>query len=412
MTGAGSTIAAARSGLDERQGLRAAVPVVLSMLAHMLTFTGLALFLPLIREDMQLSFTQGGVLSAAATLSYALGQMPAGYLADRFGAKRLFYLGLLGWSVMSLAFALIHSFWLAVVNQLVAGVFRALLFAPGLALLASSFGPERRATAMSFFWVGAFAGNLVLALLGPFLAVQFGWRGAYLFFAALGVVAVSGYFLSPPPAARHAAARPFAIAEALQLLRHGILWICAALQFVRFAVATAFNFWLPSLLVSDRGFSLQTAGLAVAMGSALTALGNPVGGYVSDRIRNPALVIGGSLAVLACTSALLVLVESIPLVWAVVAVNSLFMGLYFGPLFQVPLDLLGPRAAGTAIGFGNFFANVGGLLAAYALGVIKDHSGSFQWGFLGISVLCIAGMALSVVLARARAAAAAPAAEG
>lgn len=408
MTGADSAIAAARGGLDERHGLRAAVPVVLSMLAHMLTFTGLALFLPLIREDMQLSFTQGGVLSAAATLSYALGQMPAGFLADRFGAKRLFFVGLLGWSVMSVAFGLIHSFWLAVANQLVAGLFRALLFAPGLALLASSFGPERRATAMSFFWVGCFCGNIVLALLGPILAAQFGWRSAYMFFAALGVVAVFGYFLSPPQAGVHGTGRRFAIADALQLLQHGILWICAALQFVRFAVATAFNFWLPSLLVSDRGFSLQAAGFAVAMGSALTALGNPLGGYVSDRMRNPSLVIGGSLAVLACTSALLVLVDSIPMVWVVIAVNSLFMGFYFGPLFQVPLEVLGTRAAGTATGFGNFFANVGGLLAAYALGVIKDHAGSFQWGFLGISVLCIAGVALSVVLARVRASAAAP----
>lgn len=405
MTGAGSTLAAAPSGLDERQGLRVATPVVISMLAHMMTFTGLALFLPLIREDMQLSFTQGGVLSAAATFSYALGQVPAGFLADRFGAKRLFFLGLLGWSVMSLAFGLIHAFWLAVANQLVAGVFRALLFAPGLALLASSFGPERRATAMSFFWVGCFCGNIVLALLGPLLAAQFGWRSAYMFFAALGVVAVFGYFLSPPQAAPPGAGRRFAIADALQLLRHGILWVCAALQFVRFAVATAFNFWLPSLLVSERGFSLQAAGLAVAMGSALTALGNPLGGYVSDRMRSPSLVIGGSLAILACTSALLVLVDSIAMVWVVVAVNSLFMGFYFGPLFQVPLEVLGTRAAGTAIGFGNFFANVGGLLAAYALGVIKDHAGSFQWGFLGISVLCIAGVALSAVLARVRASA-------
>jgi sugar phosphate permease len=412
VTGAASRTIAARNGPDERHGLRTAAPVVVSMLAHMLTFTGLALFLPLIREDMQLSFTQGGVLSAAATFSYALGQMPAGYFADRFGAKRLFFVGLLGWAVMSFAFGLIHSFWLAVANQLVAGAFRALLFAPGLSLLAASYGPERRATAMSFFWVGCFCGNIVLALLGPLLATQLGWRGAYMFFAALGVVAVFGYFLSPPQAAPPGAAQRFAVAEALQLLRHGILWVCAAIQFVRFAVATAFNFWLPSLLVSDRGFSLQAAGLAIAMGSALTALGNPLGGYVSDRMRNPSLVIGGSLAVLACTSALLVLVDSIAMVWVVIAVNSLFVGFYFGPLFQVPLEALGARSAGTAIGFGNFFANVGGLLAAYALGVIKDHAGSFQWGFLGISVLCVAGVALSVVLARVRAAAAAPAAQG
>lgn len=42
---------------------------------HSLTFIGLAQFLPLIREDLNISFTQAGVLSAAATLSYALGMV-------------------------------------------------------------------------------------------------------------------------------------------------------------------------------------------------------------------------------------------------------------------------------------------------------------------------------------------------
>src|SRR4051812_47078898 len=54
-----------------------------------LSFGAIALFLPLIREDMHISFAQGGLLSAAGTLTYALGQIPAGYLSDRFGPKRL-----------------------------------------------------------------------------------------------------------------------------------------------------------------------------------------------------------------------------------------------------------------------------------------------------------------------------------
>jgi sugar phosphate permease len=140
----------------------------------------------------------------------------------------------------------------------------------------------------------------------------------------------------------------------------------------------------------------------MAMSSALTASSNTVGGYVSDRLRNPPLVIGGALGVLACTSALLAVVESVPLLLVVIAVNSVFLQFYFGALFVVPMETLGPRFAGSATGFANLFANIGGLTAAYALGVVKDHTGTFAWGFIGVSAVCLAGVALAVLLARMR----------
>jgi ACS family D-galactonate transporter-like MFS transporter len=369
---------------------------------HSLTFVGLALFLPLIREDLQISYAQAGVLSAAATLSYALGQIPAGYLADRLGPRRLFFVGLLGWSILSMTLGLIHTFWLAVLNQFVAGAFRALLFAPGLSLLASYFPRERGATAMSLYMLGAYTGNIVLALAGPALATALDWRSAFMVFAAVGVTAAIGFYKVGGEPVRSAATRPFVIAEALRLLRHKVLWVCSALQIARFSAVTGFIFWLPSLLVADRGFSLQAVGLVVAMGAALSAVANPLGGYLSDRLGNPPVIIGVSLAGLACTCALLVWAESLPALLLMIAFSSIFMQIYFGPLFFVPVELLGQRAAGTVVGFSNLFANLGGLATAYALGVVKDVTGSFKWGFLGISALCVVGVALSIVLAKMR----------
>ena len=146
----------------------------------------------------------------------------------------------------------------------------------------------------------------------------------------------------------------------------------------------------PSLLVADRGLSIQQAGFVVAMGAAFTVLSNVLGGYVSDRLRNPPLVIGGSLAVIACTSTLLVVVHPIPLLLVVVAINSIFLQFYFGALFYVPVEVLGQRIAGMSTGFSNLFANIGALTFAYALGVVKDRVGTFTWGFVGISAACAA----------------------
>lgn len=376
--------------------------VILCQSFQGLTIGGIALFLPLIREDLSITFAQGGMLSAAATFTYALGQIPAGYLSDRFGPKRLFFIGILGCTVLSLSFGLIHSFEFALVNQVVSGVFRALLFAPGLSLIASWFPPDRRATALGLYVIGGFSGNVLLSLVGPWLVIDYGWRPPFIAFAVLGICAAFLYQFLGSEKASAGQKQAVGMLDAFQLFRFPLMWVCAGIQFIRLGVVTSFNFWLPSMLVADRGLSLQAAGFITAMGAVLTALSNPLGGYVSDRLRNPPLVIGGSLAVLAVSSALLVTVQSIPALVLVVAVNSTFLQFYFGALFHVPVEVMGQRVSGMSTGFSNMFANFGALTFAYALGLVKDHTGAFTWGYIGTSMLCVVGLLLTVVLARMR----------
>ena len=385
-----------------RDGIITVGLVVFCQVVHFLTFAAIPLLLPLIREDLDINFTQAGMLSAAGMLSYALAQIPAGYLSDRFGPRRLFFIGLLGWSVLSLIFGLIHAFWLVLVTLFVAGAFRALLFAPGLALLASWFPPQRRATAMSLFLLGGASGSILLSLSGPLLAERYGWRVTFIVFAALGAGAACLYGAFARDKPRSQKLTPISVSNLLEIARFPILWVCSWLQFVRFAVVMGFIFWLPSFLVADRGFSLPAAGVIMAMSAALSASSNTLGAYVSDRLRNPPLVIGGALAVLACAAALLPAVESVPALLAVIAVYSSFHGFYFGPLFLVPVEVLGSRVVGTTIGFSNLFANIGAFVCVYALGAIRDEAGSFAWGFRGISAACLAGVVLAMVLSRMR----------
>lgn len=375
--------------------------VVVGQVAHFLTLSALPLFLPLIREDLGITFTQAGTLSAAGMLSYTIAQVPAGSLSDRYGPRRLFFAGLLAWSLLSLAFGLVHAFWLALVTLFVAGAFRALLFAPGLALLASWFPRERRATAMSLFLLGGAVGSVLVSLAGPALAGRYGWRATLIAFAAAGIATAflfGACAREKPRPASVGAVRPSAVA----LARYPIMWVCGGLQFVRFAVVMGFTFWLPSFLVADRGMSVAEAGLVMAMSAALSAPSNTLGGYLSDRLQNPPLVIGGALALLAGASALLPLVDSTAWLLAVVAAYSILLGSYFGPLFLVPVEIMGSRAIGTATGLGNLFANVGGFATVLLLGAIRDHSGSFAWGFMAISAACVAGVGLAAALSRLR----------
>jgi nitrate/nitrite transporter NarK len=178
--------------------------------------------------------------------------------------------------------------------------------------------------------------------------------------------------------------------------------VAAGIQYIRLAVVFGIGVWLPTFLVSDHGYSLQVAGAVMAVSALVTAPSNFLGGYVSDRLRRPTLVIGGSLTMLAITTFLLPRVHGIVPLLAVIAVNAVFVQFYFGPLFAVPVEMFGLRGAGLMSGFGNFFANLGGFTFVYTLGAIKDSTGSFTVGFDLLAGGCAVGVLLTLVLGRLR----------
>jgi nitrate/nitrite transporter NarK len=209
------------------------------------------------------------------------------------------------------------------------------------------------------------------------------------------------YWRSGDPGPRpHPGGAHVRIGELPGLFRHRVMWLSGIIQFVRLAVVSGLAFWLPSYLVEDKGFSLRVAGSVAAVGAAMTAPSNFLGGYVSDRLQRPELIIGTSLTVLASTLVLLVNVHSFWLVVGVVAVNSIFVQLYFGPLFAVPIKVLGQRLAGLTSGASNFCANMGGLTFSYTLGAVKDATGSFSTGLYALAGLCVVGIVATVMLAR------------
>lgn len=361
-------------------------------------FYGLSLFLPIIRQDLNLSFTQGGAISAIAVFSYALMQIPAGFAADRFGLKKILFTGILGTTILSLLFGLITNYWQAMLIQGVSGVFRAFLFAPALALLASWFPPNRRATAMALSLIGIFAGQLIISLTGPVLVKHFDWRFPFILISSIGIMFSFVYFFFSKPSPYSVATHKISLREVFDLFRHRFMQICAVIQYVRLAIFQGVAFWLPSLLIDEKGLSLQITGYIIAIRSILSVPSNLLGGYISDRIKSPSLVIGASLVILAITSILMVIVNYTPLLIAVIALNALFIQFYFGPLFSAPVAVYGPHMTGTLTGFGNFFANLGAFSFVYLLGYLKDKTGLFESGFFTIGALCVIGIIFSFMM--------------
>ncbi len=367
-----------------------------------LSMGGIALLLPVIRKDLGLSFTQAGSLAAATTLVYALMQMPAGYLSDRFSPKRLFCIGILGSTVLALTFGLVANYWQALVNQTLSGFFRALVFTPGMALLTEWFPPNRRATATGLYLVGGYSGSVIFNLVGPLLVARFDWRFSFISIASLGIIAILFLIRFGKDAPQAGERQKGSMLEAFNLFRYRVMWVCGGIQYIRFGVVQGICYWLPSFLVNEKGLSLQLTGVIIAIQVVFTSPSNIVGGYISDRLKNPILVISVSLGVLGMTTGLLIMAKSMMLVVALIFVNAIFLQMYFGPLFSIPVELLGVRKAGISTGFSNFFANIGGFSAVYLLGALKDSTGGFNSGFLAICGICLLGLALTFMLARMR----------
>jgi len=370
---------------------------------------GVGLFLPEIRRELGLSFTQGGMLSAASLFVYAAMQIPGGYLADRFGSRKVLFIGALGTTLTCLTLGLISNYWQGVANQAVSGLFRSLLFVPGMAFLASWFKPARRATAMGITTAGAFLGLAFMFTIGPLLAHGTDWRFPFITFGIAGILASAAFFLFGKEPSTTVATQKIKLSEIGNLFRHPLIWIFGGIQFIRYGTFQGTMLWLPSLLIgkanlfgSDSSIALQAVGYLMAVRAIVTSPSNIIGGFVSDKMQNPIFVMRLSLVIIAITTTLLLHVNNLTLLIVVIAVNALFAQFYSGPLYSMAVDVYGKHIIGLVTGVSNLFANLGSVSIVYLLGWLKDVTGSFYPGFYTMSGACIIGLIFTVVLEHSR----------
>jgi nitrate/nitrite transporter NarK len=367
------------------------------------SLAGLPLLLPLIRQDLGLSFSQAGSLASASLLVYALMQIPAGYLADRYSPRRLVSIGALGMMSLSMLLALTGQFWHLLAIQFFWGFFSSFIFTPSMSIYISWFSSQRRNTATALPLIGPSLGILAVNFLFPLIANHYdNWRPPFIIYGGAGIIfalALLVFGRDAQSVRMPARFRPDLIKE---LFRHQQVWICYILQFVRFGIVQGLMFWLPSLLVDEKGFSLQLAGIVIALQAVILAPSNILGGYFSDRFKKPIEIIGVSMVMLGITCGLMVLLNSTGLVIAVILINAIFLQMYFGPLFTLAVEKLGPEKTGISNGVSNMFAIIGGLFSAYLMGFLRDATSSFEWGFYAICILCAVGLVSVVILERMR----------
>jgi MFS family permease len=120
---------------------------------HLLTALPIPL-LPFIRNAFQLNYTQSALVSSAFSLSYGIGQLPAGWLADRFGSRILVTTGILGVALAGFLVGLSHTFIMMIVFLVLMGLLGGGYHPAAAPLISSSVEPEKRGRALGFHMIG------------------------------------------------------------------------------------------------------------------------------------------------------------------------------------------------------------------------------------------------------------------
>jgi NNP family nitrate/nitrite transporter-like MFS transporter len=345
---------------------------------------------PFLRDDLGLSATQQGLVTAIPLLGGSFFRPLLGTLGDRIGGRRAALIGM----VLTIA-ALVTGWRFASTVQhlyaigLLLGIAGA-SFAVALPLASRWYPPEYQGLAMGIAGAGN-SGTLLATLFAPRLAERFGWA-ATLGLAALPIVVVFAIFAliardSPAPRPRTS------FADYGRVLRESdTLWL-SFLYSLTFGGFVGLASFLTTFFHEQYQVSRVVAGdfttIVVVAGSFL----RPVGGWLSDRVGGYRLLVG----LLAAAGLCLGIVASLPPAGVAVAVLGVGMGLLGmgnGAVFQLVPQRF-PDRIGLVTGVVGAAGGLGGFFLPTLLGSIKDLTGHYT---LGLAIVTAAFGIGTVVL--------------
>ncbi len=155
----------------------------------------LALVKPQVKEEFVLKDTDFGWMLAAFGMTYALFQVPAGYLVDRWNVRWTYAGAVAWWSCAGMAAAFSPSLGIFMVLRGVLGIGESFNWPCALRVTAKILPPADRSLGNGIFNSGAAVGAVVTPLIVPWLTVHFGWRPAFMAIGAMGFFWVAAWLV-------------------------------------------------------------------------------------------------------------------------------------------------------------------------------------------------------------------------
>ena len=356
-----------------------------------------------------------GYIFSAFSWSYVLCQVPAGWLLDRFGARRVYAASILLWSLFTLLQSTIG--WTGSAAAAVTGLF-ILRFAMGAAeapafpanakVVASWFPARERGTASAIFNSAQYFAAVVFTPLMAWITHAFGWHEVYVVMGVVGLV-LSGVWLR---FMKHPADHPGVSPRELEYIEQGggfirghqaagapaprsndswrvvrqllgnrmLLGVYLA-QFCINVLTYFFLTWFPIYLVQARHMTILQAGLVASLPAICGFGGGVLGGLLSDTLirRGRSLTVARKVPIVGgmLLSCCIVGCNYVTTDWIVVALMSLaFFGKGIGALgWAVVADTSPREAIGLSGSLFNMCGNVAGIVTPIVIGYLVTRSG-------------------------------------
>jgi MFS transporter, ACS family, glucarate transporter len=382
-------------------------------------------------HDLHLDAIHLGYLFSGFGWAYALAQLPAGGLLDRFGSKTIYGASIFCWSLCALLAGFtgylpaVAAFYTLLALRLFSGLAQSPVFPGNGRIVAAWFPTSERGRASALFNASQYFSLVLFAPIMGWIVHIWGWKQCFWLAGLVGLVLVAFWFRVIHGVQSH----PRISQAEIELIEQGgglasldaagrsrnntltwsaVRWLLGKRMLVgvyvgQYCITTLtwfFLTWFPVYLSRARHIPIVKVGLLAGLPALCGFIGGILGGVVSDALlragrslsfaRKLPIVAGMLLAMsmVAC--------NYVDTRTAVIAIMSLaFFGKGFGALGWTVVSDTSPKAlVGINGGLFNLIGNLAGITTPIVIGYIVDRTGSFR-----IALVFVAATALMAIVA-------------
>ncbi len=367
----------------------------ISTVVNYLDRQALSIVVPTLRREMSLTSSEYGNITTAFLIAYSVGQIIAGGVVDRIGTRLGLAIFVLVWSLAAIAHGFAQTASQFLFLRILLGLGEAGNWPAGVKAVSEWFSKSERAFSMGVFDGGSAVGAILAPPLVAAIAIQFGWRAAFISIGLLGLIWLMFWlrFYRTSPTAPVASAS--ASTAVWKILRSGNLWGLMGTRMLATPVWWFYIFWLPDYLGKGRGLSLKDIGMFAWVPYVTVDLGKLIGGRLSDQLirqgcstmfARKAIMAGGAI----CMMGGLFVVEAGSAITALawVSLATFGFGMWSANILALHADLFDSSNIASAVGWSTAASSVGGAAFTWLTGrVVDSQSYSMVFTMAGTTAL-------------------------
>ncbi len=407
-----------------RRQRAALIMLVIAGTLNYLDRSTLSIANPLIRQELNLSIADMGLLLSAFLWAYAFAQLPGGALVDRVGPHRLLATGLGLWSLAQAAAGFVGSFWQFSIARVFLGLGEAPMFSSAVRVVRDWYNVRDRGLPTGIWNCTSSLGPALAPPILTVLMINLGWRWMFISMGILGLVVAAvwyGLYRDPTEALQTEEERhyltegeearihaPVRFAEWLGLFRFRTTWGLVIGFFGVVYMGWLYLAWLPGYLEMQRHMSIPKTGIVAAIPFAFGVVGSIGGGWIADWLMRRGIspinsrkvpVIIGLLGMVVFT---VVAAETPSDLLAVAAISAALMfGAAASGMSWALASVAAPANCTASLGaIQNFGGYLGGALAPTVTGFIVQATGSFVPALLASAAIGLVSVLAYLVIIR------------